>query len=53
MKVIAESGLAKAVELELLVPDPPNFAKGIEIINNATNKPTTTNNNKSHRQNCA
>ena len=52
MKVIAESGLAKAVELELLIPDPPNFAKGIEIINNATNQRTTPDDSESHRQDC-
>lgn len=40
MKVIAESGLAKAVELELLIPDPPNVAKGMEIFENATNDTT-------------
>ena len=53
MKVIAESGLAKAVELELLIPDPPNLAKGMEILENATNDRTTKYDNKSHRQNCA
>jgi hypothetical protein len=50
MKIIAESGLAKAIEQELLIPDPINFAKGIEIINNATNDRTTTDDNKGDRQ---
>lgn len=50
MKIIAESGLAKAVEQELLIPDPINFAKGIEIINNATNDRTANNNNEGDRQ---
>jgi len=51
MKIIAESGLAKAIELELLIPDPINVAKGVEIIQNAANEPATTDDNQSHRQN--
>lgn len=51
MKVIAESGLAKAVELELLIPDPPNVAKGMEILENATNDRTTRYDIEGDRQN--
>jgi len=50
MKIIAESGLAKAIELELLIPDPINIAKGVEIIKNATNEQTTTDNNEGDRK---
>lgn len=50
VKIIAESGLAKAIELELLIPDPINIAKGVEIIQNATNEPATTDDHQSHRQ---
>jgi hypothetical protein len=53
MKIIAESGLAKAIEQELLIPDPINIAKGVEIINNGTNTRTTTDNNESDRQDCS
>lgn len=53
MKIVEESGLAKAVEQELLIPDPINFAKGIEIINNATNRRTTKDDNESDRQDCS
>lgn len=53
MKVIAESGLAKAVELELLIPDPPNVAKGMEIFENATNDTTIRYNIESDRQDCS
>ena len=50
MKITAESGLAKAVAQELLVPDPPN---GLEIIENATNQGTTRDDTESDRQNCS
>jgi hypothetical protein len=53
MKIIEESGLAKAIEMELLIPDPINIAKGVEIIENATNDRTTRNNTESNRENCS
>jgi hypothetical protein len=51
MKIIAESGLAKAIEQELLVPDPINIAKGMEILNAATNETATRDNNEGDQQN--
>jgi hypothetical protein len=47
MKIIATSGVAKAAELELLVPDPP-LTVGLEIIQNATNAGTTKDDTKSN-----
>lgn len=45
---IPTSGLSVAVAAELLIPDPPSFAKGMEIIENATNKDSTRNNPESN-----
>lgn len=50
MKLIAESGIAKAAEDELLIPDPPN---AMEILENATKPRTTEDNSNSNRQNCS
>lgn len=44
MKIIATSGIAQAVELELLIPDPPN---ALEILANATNTGTAEDDTKS------
>ena len=46
--VIPTSGLSIAVAMELLVPDPIDIAKGVEIIQNATNTRPTTNDTKSN-----
>ena len=50
VKITAESGLARIVAQEILVPDPPN---GLEIIENATNQGTTRDDTESNRQNCS
>jgi|DEB19_MinimDraft_3_1074340.scaffolds.fasta_scaffold05798_5 hypothetical protein len=47
MKIIATSGVAKAAELELLVPDPP-ITLGLQIIQNGTNTGTTKDDTKSN-----
>jgi hypothetical protein len=45
---IPTSGLSIAVEKELLIPDPPDFARGVEIIQNGTKCGTTGHNPKSN-----
>ena len=45
---ITTSGLSIAVAMELLVPDPVDIAKGVEIIQNATNTRPTTDDTKSN-----
>jgi hypothetical protein len=47
VKIIPSSGISVAVQKELLVPDPVNIAKGVEIIQNATNSGPATNDTKS------
>ena len=41
---IPTSGLSIAIARELLIPDPIDVAKGVEIIKNAANSGTTSNN---------
>lgn len=49
MKIIAESGVATAAEKELAIPDPSN---ALEILKNATTKPSTKgNDSKGNQQN--
>lgn len=45
---IPTSGLSVAVAKELLIPDPPDFARGVEIIENGTKSGTAENNPKSN-----
>ena len=45
---IPTSGLSIAVAMELLIPDPVDIAKGMEIIQNATNTRPTTDDTKSN-----
>ena len=45
---IPTSGLSIAVAIELLIPDPVDIAKGVEIIQNATNTRPTTNDSNSN-----
>jgi hypothetical protein len=45
---VPTSGLSIAVAMELLVPDPIDIAKGVEIIQNATLTRPTTNDTKSN-----
>jgi hypothetical protein len=45
---IPTSGLSIAVARELLIPDPPSIAKGVEIIEHGTNEGTTGNDPESN-----
>jgi hypothetical protein len=48
VKIIPTSGVSVAVAKELLIPDPIDLAKGVEILENATNTRPTTNDTKSN-----
>ena len=53
MKVTPTIEVDQSAKADLLVPDPPNIARGVEIIQNATNIATTGNYTESNRENCS
>lgn len=48
MKITASIEADKSAKADLLIPDPP-VASGLDIIKNATNDTTTTDDNKGDR----